>query len=181
MHGSLCARVPVHVCTCMCTPLCVLTSVCECAYTSAQALCVRLFVGVRVSAHTCELFIFSLGQSRGPWRSDVAAEVDAKTGPGRAAGLGLAPPDTHALWAQQSQGRGRDAPRTKLPATLAGSVAYFSTSPTRGHLAVCSGSKPDPRSSCCPSWGSSVFPSHVPTRSRPASGGPLPQALGDFF
>lgn len=132
-------------------------------------------------ACTCELLIFSRAQSTGSWRSDVAAEVDAKTGPGRAAGLGLAPPDTHALWAQQSQGRGRDAPRTKLPATLAGSVAYFSTSPTRGHLAVCSGSKPDPRSTCCPSWGSSVFPLLTPTRSRPASGGPLPQALGDFF
>lgn len=173
VHAYVCTC--VHVCTCMCTPLCVL-GVCI-----HFRMCEPVCVCSCLCARTCELFIFSRAQSTGSWRSDVAAEVDAKTGPGRAAGLGLAPPDTHALWAQQSQGRGRDAPRTKLPATLAGSLAYFSTSPTRGHLAVCSGSKPDPRSSCCPSWGSSVFPLLVPTSSRPASGGPLPQALRDFF
>lgn len=101
--ASVCTAVVarLHACVHACTHVCVYICICVCAHACVQwtctSVCVRLCVCVLVCvyAHTCEFFVYSLGQSRGPWRFEVAGEVDAKTGLVKAAGLGLGLPSTH--------------------------------------------------------------------------------------
>lgn len=117
MWTHACVLIPVHVCAhvhlcaqlwshasmhvCMHVHTCVYICICVCAHACIQwtctSVCVSLCVCVLVCvyAHTCEFFVYSLSQSRGPWRFEVAGEVDAKTGLVKAAGLGLGLPSTH--------------------------------------------------------------------------------------
>lgn len=180
-HRSLCACLPMSVCACTGEHghVCVLTSVYECASTSACGACFCVFVSL--CAHTCECCIFSLGRFRRLWRLDIAMKVDTKTGPGE--GAGPAPPDTYMPWAQQSQGRGQDASRIqdRTASTFDQLRCLFLN---LSHL----------RASCHVFWfqarsegqlppvlGEHRLPWHVPTCSRLASGDPSPGSGGLLF